>query len=111
MRRIRFSLRLLSLLVSALALYLGYSQYRRREILTVVGDLKADGYVFTVKDGWFDRCVWQRKPIAGTILEGDKPALVCRKVSIRRGQTIKFATYNAKEVRRFEKSGLVNYTK
>src|SRR5687768_8697088 len=70
MKRFRFSLRLLIVLVSALALFMGYSQYRRREILKVVAELKAEGYVFPVPDEWFDRLVWQRKPTVARLISG-----------------------------------------
>jgi hypothetical protein len=110
MRRIKFSLRGLILLVTAVGLFLGYSQYRRREILSVCVELSEHGYVFPVKDEWFDRYVWQRKPLAGTITKGafGKHAVVCRKAGWRK--THLFVTYNEEEVDRFQKSGLVNYS-
>jgi hypothetical protein len=107
--KVRFSIRGLLVLVTAIVLFLGFSQYRRREILKVVADLKSDDYVFPVKDNWFDRYVWQRKPIAGTIAQGgDAPAVVCKMVHW--GKTYVFVTYNKKVIARFEKSELVSYS-
>ena len=67
MRRIRISLRGLLILVTAIVLFMGWSQYRRRTILEQSKDLKEDGYVFAVPDTWYDAVIWQRKPSVGTV--------------------------------------------
>jgi hypothetical protein len=61
MKRVRFSLRLLILLVSGASLLLGYSQYRRREIRAAAEDMRRIGQASALPDELFDR-LWQRKP-------------------------------------------------
>jgi hypothetical protein len=69
MRKVRFSIRGLLILVTAIVLFLGFSQYRRREILKVAAQLKDEGYVFEVPDSWHDR-IFQRKPTVARIIKG-----------------------------------------
>jgi hypothetical protein len=64
MRRIRISLRGLILLVTAVGLFLGYAEYRRKTIHQACEELKDYGYAFTLPSDWRDR-IWQRKPIIG----------------------------------------------
>ena len=64
MTRIRFSLRALLILATALILFLGYSQYRRRETLKASEELKKYGYFLDVPNAWHDR-LWQRQPALG----------------------------------------------
>jgi hypothetical protein len=65
MNRFRISLRSLLLIVTAIGLFLGYSQHRRRAILNASNELKDFGYMFAVPDRWRDR-LWQRRPVTGT---------------------------------------------
>ena len=63
MKRIRFSLRGLILAVTAIGLFLGYSQYRRQEILKAYKELHDYGYssFAGVPNAWHDH-LWQRQP-------------------------------------------------
>ena len=62
MKKIRFSLRLLVLLMTVICAYLGARHFRERQVLDLCAGLRKDGYQFVtpVQDrDWF----WQRKPI------------------------------------------------
>ena len=70
MKRIRFSLRGLILLVTAVGLFLGARDWRKREVLKLCDQLQkdanADRYMFDVPNSWHDY-IWQRKPTVGCI--------------------------------------------
>ncbi len=111
MKKVRFSLRLLIVLVSALALFLGYSQYRRREILNVCAELQAEGYVFPIPDAWHDR-LWQRKPVVGTIINVNEKEIMSRSKRFQEGGlwgTRLSPTSEQHEIERFKKLGMVKY--
>jgi hypothetical protein len=61
MTRPRFSLRLLIVLVTAIAMLLGYGQHRRRQIHTACQELRDYGYACSTPSAWHDR-LWQRQP-------------------------------------------------
>jgi hypothetical protein len=108
MKRIRFSLRLLIVLVSAIALFLGYSQWRRREILKLCDQLKQERYSFTVPDDWRDRWLWQRKPTVAKVQyvpDYDQEVLIrVRRVN---GQDVISAEVKPQEIERLKKLGVV----
>jgi hypothetical protein len=110
MRRIRFSLRLLILLVTAVGLFLGYSQYRRREIQKVCEGLKADGYVFAVPQKWHDY-IWQRKPVVAWISDWGGTEVLDRLVIFDNESKVFVlsATADKGEMERIKKLGMVEY--
>lgn len=57
----RFSLLTLLIVATLLALFIGYSQHRRRFILRECEALKAEQVQFNLPDAWTDQ-IWQRKP-------------------------------------------------
>jgi hypothetical protein len=67
MKRFRFSVLGLFLLISAVALFLGYSQWRRRNILQQVEEIELLGGDVPLPNGYFDY-LWQRLPDEGFIL-------------------------------------------
>jgi hypothetical protein len=62
----RFSLKAMLLLVTALGVFLGYNQWRRRGILDLSKQLDGEGYFVTVPSEWSDY-IWQRNPFVGYI--------------------------------------------
>jgi hypothetical protein len=116
MPRIKFSLRLLILLVTALGLFLGYSQYRRREILKVCVELEKANYAFVVPSKWHD-LIWQRRPIIGTItvatMDGktDEVLLRPKEAYSEDGTPIMLieATNDSFEIERMKKLGMIEY--
>lgn len=66
MKRFRFSVLGLFLLISVVALFLGYSQWRRRNILQQVEEIKQLGGDVPLPNGHFDY-LWQRLPDEGFI--------------------------------------------
>ncbi len=60
----RFSLKALLMLVTALVLLLCYAQHRRRWILATSDELTREGFVFIVPDAWHDS-FWQRNACGG----------------------------------------------
>ena len=96
------------MLVSACALFLGYSQYRRREILKVCEQLKRDKYYFTIPNEWRDRIFWQRKPIVARVQyvpDYDQEVLI--RVKRLNGRDVFAPEVNPKEVERLKKLGVV----
>src|SRR5688572_27431698 len=67
MRRIRFSLRALLIVATALILFLGYSQIRRRDILRQVDEIRRLGSIVELPQGPIDY-LWQRRPTRGTAI-------------------------------------------
>jgi hypothetical protein len=59
--KVRFSLRGALILLTAVGLLLGYSQWRRNFILSQVDSLKAEGVELEAPHTWRD-LVWQRPP-------------------------------------------------
>jgi hypothetical protein len=57
----RFSLRALLILVTALGLFCGYSQWRRHHLLRTCSMLEQRGISIQLPSSWQDR-VWQRLP-------------------------------------------------
>ena len=110
MRAPRFSLRLLIVLVSACALALGYSQYRRREILKVCAELQAGGYVFQVPDNWHDH-LWQREPVVAWISDWGGTQVLDRLVVFDKESKVSVlsATADQHELDRMKKLGMVEY--
>lgn len=66
MARFRFNLRTVFVLATAVVLFLGYSQYRRRTILREAESLKQSGAEFHIDSEWRD-LVWQRAPDSANI--------------------------------------------
>jgi hypothetical protein len=69
-RHIRFSMATLLLATTAAALFLGYSQWRRKWMLTEIRALRAEGVLVAVKSDWIDR-LWLRTPEEGLIYFAD----------------------------------------
>jgi hypothetical protein len=61
MRRIKFSLRGLILFMTAVGLFLGYSQYRRHCLREECARITDEDFHVSMPDGWIDH-VWQRPP-------------------------------------------------
>jgi hypothetical protein len=108
MRRIRISLRSLILIVTAFTVFLGYSQYRRTQILNVCAELQAEGYVFQIPDAWHDR-LWQRKPVVGTVFTVNEKERMSRSRRLHEGGTLLSPTSEQQEIERFKKLGRVKY--
>jgi hypothetical protein len=108
MRRIRISLRSLILIVTAFTVFLGYSQYRRTQILNVCAELQAEGYVFQIPDAWHDR-LWQRKPVVGTVFTVNEKERMSRSRRLHEGGTLLSPTSEQQEIERFKKLGMVKY--
>src|SRR5690349_10684395 len=66
--RVSYSLRFFLVIATAVTVFLGYSQIRRKKILEVCDNLRKDGYDFDVPDELMDRVVWQRKPTIGNVI-------------------------------------------
>src|SRR5215207_10846860 len=64
--RIRFSLRLLILLMGCTCLYLGARQWRKRTVQELSAQLESEKFGFYVPDEFVDR-LWQRNPRVGII--------------------------------------------
>jgi hypothetical protein len=111
MSRIRFSLRALLIVATALILLLGYSQWRRRNILQACEKLVRDGYQFPVSDTWKDY-LWQQKPTVGRMLQvGHGEAVVHVKAEKSAAGTVMVArtTTDPKEIARLKRLGFVKY--
>jgi hypothetical protein len=107
MKRIRISLRTLLILVTAVALILGYGQARRREILKDCSELKAYGYRFDVPNSFRD-FVWQRKPVVGVIkILGGKEVLTGITLDWK-GQQIS-STTDARDIEIVKKLGMCEF--
>jgi hypothetical protein len=63
MKKRRFSLRGVMLVMTAIALLLGFSQYSRREALAVCAVLRKDGANLTIDDRW----LWIQKPATAEV--------------------------------------------
>jgi hypothetical protein len=107
-RRIRFSISALLAFVTASTIFLGYSQYRRLEILKVCAELQAEGYVFHVPDAWHDR-FWQRKPVVGTVFTVNETERMSRSRRLHEGGTLLSPTSEQHEIERLKKLGMVKY--
>jgi uncharacterized protein YcgL (UPF0745 family) len=107
-RRIRFSISALLAFVTALTIFLGYSQYRRGEILKVCAELQAEGYFFQVPDTWHDR-LWQRKPVVGTVFKVNEKERMSRSRRLHEGGTLRSPTGDEQEIERFKQLGMVKY--
>jgi hypothetical protein len=107
-RRIRFSISVLLTFVTVLTLFLGFSQYRRREILKVCAELQAEGYVFQIPDAWHDR-LWQRKPVVGTVFTVYGKERISRSRRLQEGGTLLSPTSDQHEIERFKELGIVKY--
>jgi hypothetical protein len=108
MRSLRISLRGLILIVTALTVFLGYSQYRRREILKVCEQVKRDKYYFTVPDEWRDRLFWLRKPLVARVQyvpDYDQEVLI--RVKRLNGLDVFAPEVNPQEIERLKKLGVV----
>jgi len=57
----RFSLKALLILVTAIVLFCGYSQWRRQDILKECEYFKSQDIEIIVPNGWSDY-IWQRRP-------------------------------------------------
>lgn len=67
MRKPRFSLAFLLLVTTCVAVFLGYSQWRRKTILRQIDELKhLGGQVDDLPNGYVD-LLWQRRPTSGSI--------------------------------------------
>jgi hypothetical protein len=108
MKRFRFRLSAFLIFVTAVAVFFGYSQYRRREILEVCAELKAEGYVFPVPNTFFDR-IWQRKPVVGIIINVNEKEKMSRSKRLQEGGTLLSPTSDQQEIERFKKLGMVKY--
>ena len=108
--RVRYSLRVLILLVTATVLFLGFSQYRRREILKVCDELRKDGYVFSVPNDLRDQ-LWQRIPTVASVVQiKGRPYLHLR--SSKWGMTVLIPFLIADpftEKERLERFGMLDY--
>jgi hypothetical protein len=62
----RFSLKAMLLLVTAIGLFLGYSQWRRQRMLAECRELQAKGAIVLLPSGFLDY-FWQRRPIGAEI--------------------------------------------
>lgn len=67
MTKPRFSLASLLFLTTAVAIFLGYSQWRRQHILQLCEDLRTLSVVTTVPNDFIDH-IWQRVPINATLM-------------------------------------------
>jgi hypothetical protein len=90
MRKLRFSLRALLLMATAVILLVGLSQHRRREMLMAAKELQDYGYFFVdVPNATRDR-LWQRQPTLGAMFyeQNRKILLLDLKNEGERGKTI-----------------------
>jgi hypothetical protein len=69
MRRPRISLRTVLLVVAAVAMFLGYSQWRRQHILKQVEEVRQLAGDVNLPNSYFDY-LWQRRPTSGHITIG-----------------------------------------
>jgi hypothetical protein len=69
--RPKYSLKFLLLIATAVTVFIGLSQIRRKQTLEVCDSLRKDGYVFETPNGLLDKVVWQRKPTVGNVVEVD----------------------------------------
>jgi hypothetical protein len=72
MKRFRFSLSALLVLLTALALFIGLSQARRRSILKETDALRNAGANVPISDTWWDK-VWLRIPDEASVVLSKKP--------------------------------------
>jgi hypothetical protein len=61
MKPLRFRLSALLLLITAVAAFFGFAQWRRQSILLQVNALKAEGVQLEAPNTWWD-LIWQRPP-------------------------------------------------
>lgn len=79
----RFRLSHLLLLVTLLACLMGYSQWRRRELLRLYAELSKKEVIVEVPDSWVD-VLWQRRATAAQILVKEKRGVL----GARAGQSL-----------------------
>ena len=111
MKRIRFSLRGLILLVTALGLFLAVSQSRRREIHATAEQLRKESFEFVVADSLRD-LIWQRRPVVGTVYGVGKDEYLQAVVSERKERNLVLYTmreFRGEKVERLKKLGVVEY--
>ena len=111
MKPFRFRLSAFLIFVTAVAMFFAYSQYRRREILKVCAELKAEGYVFHIPDTWHDR-LWQTKPVVGVIINVNEKEKMSRSKRFEEGGlwgTRLSPTNDQQEIERLKQLGMVEY--
>ncbi len=63
----RFSLNTLLILITAVAVFLGYSQWRRQQIIAACESLETEGVYISLPNERRDR-IWQRPPTDGEVI-------------------------------------------
>jgi hypothetical protein len=101
----RFSLRLLFAVSTAITLFVGVSQLRRRALRGACDELSSDGYVVSVPSSWQD-WIWQRKPVVGRIQRlGEREVVHVVKEDALRGRGV--VTLTGEQVDRLRELGVV----
>jgi hypothetical protein len=109
--RPRFSVRVLLVLVTAIVLLMGWSQYRRRTIREQCDGWKAKGYHFVIPAEWHDY-VFQRKPTVGAIhnVDGDEFLATVKVIRLSNGSVVNYDTIvDGDHVEKLKKLGMVEY--
>jgi hypothetical protein len=105
--KLRFSLRLLIVLMGFACALLGASVYRRHSVLKMCAALREDGYPFTTPNELRD-LFWQRKPTVAVENEWDGKKVYYVEIPTT-GSVLIGEVTKPKEIERLKRLGVVAY--
>jgi len=105
--RPKYSLKLVLLSATAVTVFLGYSQIRRKQLRATYWHLREDGYQFIVDDDLRD-LIWQRKPTVATSRPDGRGPIYQRRDVVNRRIVVTELT-DPKEIERLKRLGVVEY--
>ena len=108
--RLRFSLRLLILLMAVVCIYLGARQWRKVQVRDLCEALRNDEYVFLAPaPNELIDTLWQRKPTVGNVYENNGEKTM-RVIISRSGNQIFWSERDDQdEIAKLERLGVVEY--